>query len=246
MQRYFLNDHAALKSNYVISDKNDIHHVKNVMRQQAGDHFIVNFNNGSYEVEIVSVTDVIEVKVVTALAINTELPVDVGILSGLLKNDKYEWMLQKATELGASHFYPYQAEFSVVKWDTKKAGKKLERMNKIIKEAAEQSYRQKIPSIEFISNIAEVCDIIDRYDYVMVAYEERAKSQEVSQFHQLLNQLQPGDKLLVIFGPEGGLSPKEIEAFNSVTAGLGPRILRAETAPLYALSAISYHLELMR
>lgn len=246
MQRYFLDDNAVLNQSYSFAQKDDIHHIKNVMRQQTGDHVIINFLNGSYEVEITDIHNAVEVKVLSKLEIDVELPVEVGILSGLLKNDKYEWMIQKATELGASHFYPYQAEYSVVKWDTKKVDKKLDRMKKIIKEAAEQSYRQMIPSIEFISNITGVCDIIGRYDYVMVAYEESAKAYEVSQFHQLISQLKRGDKLLIIFGPEGGLTPKEIDTFGALTAGLGPRILRAETAPLYALSAISYHLELMR
>ncbi|MCG9802930.1 RsmE family RNA methyltransferase, partial [Staphylococcus argenteus] len=125
--------------------------------------------------------------------------------------------------------------------------KKLERWQKIIKEAAEQSYRLAIPSIQFESNLNLIYDTIDNYDYVLIAYEEQAKDGEMSNFKQTIQQFKPQDKVLMIFGPEGGFSEKEIALFNnsSTVVGLGPRILRAETAPLYALSAISYEKELM-
>ncbi|RIN64636.1 RsmE family RNA methyltransferase, partial [Staphylococcus simulans] len=88
---------------------------------------------------------------------------------------------------------------------------------------------------------------IDKYDYVLIAYEDAAKEGEMSEFKRALEQFSKGDRVLIIFGPEGGLSPDEIEMFknNSYIVGLGHRILRAETAPLYALSAISYEKELM-
>ena len=75
-----------------------------------------------------------------------------------------------------------------------------------------------------------------------MAYEESAKEGESAALIQAVASLEKGAKLLFIFGPEGGLSPAEIESFEAegaVLAGLGPRILRAETAPLYALSALS-------
>ncbi|MCP8609543.1 RsmE family RNA methyltransferase, partial [Acinetobacter baumannii] len=91
------------------------------------------------------------------------------------------------------------------------------------------------------------CDTIDNYDYILIAYEEEAKDGELSNFKQTLQQFNAQDKVLMIFGPEGGLSENEISLFSntSTVVGLGPRILRAETAPLYALSAISYEKELM-
>ena len=80
-----------------------------------------------------------------------------------------------------------------------------------------------------------------------MAYEESAKQSEGSQFATALKKLKPGEKVLLVFGPEGGLSEKEIAKLSEagfVLCALGPRILRTETAPLYALSAISYQLEL--
>ena len=114
-------------------------------------------------------------------------------------------------------------------------------MAKIIKEAAEQSYRLTIPNIYFKSNLQEIYDIISHYDYVLI-YEEQAKHGDLSHFKQIIKQFKTQDRVLMIFGPEGGLSDKEVSLFseNSTLVGLGPRILRAETAPLYALSAVSF------
>ena len=85
------------------------------------------------------------------------------------------------------------------------------------------------------------------FDTIIVAYEESAKEGETAALVRALSSLATGAKVLFIFGPEGGLSPDEIAVFRqagAVSAGLGPRILRAETAPLYALTAVSVLLEL--
>ncbi|CDR27376.1 16S rRNA (uracil(1498)-N(3))-methyltransferase [Staphylococcus schweitzeri] len=249
MQRYFLNQNADENQRFFITKKEDIHHITNVMRNSVGNKIILTFKDQSvYTCEIVEITnECISVSLIEKLNINTELPVDVTICSGLIKADKYEWLLQKATELGASSFIAVSMERSIVKLNDSKVAKKLDRWQKIIKEAAEQSYRLAIPSIQFESNLNVIYDTIDNYDYVLIAYEEQAKDGELSNFKQTLRQFNSQDKVLMIFGPEGGLSEKEIAIFNnsSTIVGLGPRILRAETAPLYALSAISYEKELM-
>ncbi|TDM15577.1 16S rRNA (uracil(1498)-N(3))-methyltransferase [Macrococcus bovicus] len=242
MQRYFLEESAEAGRTFVIDAKEDVHHIKNVMRQQPGDALVINFTDGTYQATIEELSEKVWVRVTEKLELDTELPVHITIASGLLKNDKYEWMLQKATELGASQFLPFQGEFSVVRWDAKKADKKLERYRKIIKEAAEQSYRQQLPVIEFTSQLAE---LNGRFDHLIIAYEESAKHHEQQAFKQAVSRFRRGDRVLLVFGPEGGLSPKEVAMLEGITAGLGPRILRAETAPLYALSAISYHMELL-
>ncbi|MDA3101171.1 RsmE family RNA methyltransferase, partial [Staphylococcus pseudintermedius] len=136
---------------------------------------------------------------------------------------------------------------SVVKLNQQKAAKKDERWQKIVKEAAEQSYRQAVPQVKFVSNLHEIYDMIGQYDCVLMAYEAAAKQNERALFKQQLRQFKHGSHVLLLFGPEGGFSENEIALFEDVaqSVGLGPRILRAETAPLYALSAISYEIELM-
>jgi 16S rRNA (uracil1498-N3)-methyltransferase len=87
------------------------------------------------------------------------------------------------------------------------------------------------------------------FHYKLVAFEEESRSGETSIFSATLQKMKPGESLLLVFGPEGGLADEEVHVLqenNFGLCGLGPRILRTETAPLYALAAISYHFELMR
>ena len=82
----------------------------------------------------------------------------------------------------------------------------------------------------------------------MIAYEQEAKQNEKSVLSRTLQNIEVGSSVLVVFGPEGGLTTSEVDTLSNagfVACGLGPRILRTETAPLYLLSAVSYQLELM-
>jgi 16S rRNA (uracil1498-N3)-methyltransferase len=176
-----------------------------------------------------------------------ELPIQVAIASGLPKGDKLELIIQKATELGAHKFVPFNAARSIVKWDDKKGDKKLERWKKIAKEAAEQSHRSIVPTITKPFSFESLIQDSKNFDYKIVAYEEEAKAGEKSHFASLLSKMETGQSLLVVFGPEGGLTEKEVQKLMDngfLACGLGPRILRTETAPFYVLSAISYHFEL--
>lgn len=243
-----MNQSADENQCFFIENK-DYHHIVNVMRYKEGQNIIVTFSDENvFKCKIISINDQsIEIKLVEKQQINTELPQNITICSGLIKADKYEWMIQKATEMGANEFIAVAMERSVVKLNDSKVEKKLSRWQKIIKEAAEQSYRLTIPNIKFKSNLKEIYGMISQYDYVLIAYEEQAKHGELSQFKQTIKQFKTQDRVLIIFGPEGGLSDSEISLFGDVSTivGLGPRILRAETAPLYALSAVSYEKELL-
>ena len=106
-----------------------------------------------------------------------------------------------------------------------------------------------IPEIQLFDKTADFLVALAAFERIIVAYEESAKEGETVALVRTLSGLAAGAKVLFIFGPEGGLSPDEIDAFvqaGAVSAGLGPRILRAETAPLYALTAVSVLLELSK
>ncbi|CAG7913583.1 16S rRNA methyltransferase [Mammaliicoccus sciuri] len=249
MQRYFLQENAELNQRFFIHNTDDIHHIKNVMRKSVDQEIILTFEDQKSLISkiIAFHDDSIELETVEDITRQTELPVDITIASGLIKGDKYEWLLQKATEMGAHHFIAVQSERSIVKLDEKKISKKLDRWQKIVKEASEQSMRLTIPSIKYKSNFKSIYDNMNEYDYVIIAYEEEAKSGGTSKFHQIGSNLKHGQKVLMIFGPEGGLTENEVNLYDdAIKVSLGPRILRAETAPLYALAALSYQLELMR
>lgn len=247
MQRYFIDQ--PYQSAVKISGEPH-HHMSRVMRMTVGNQVFLVFNDQvTVKAEITEIdSDHVLLAEIEKEALERELPIAITIASGFPKGEKLELIVQKGTELGASAFIAFKGETSVAKWDAKKQQKKQQRLNKIAQEAAEQSHRQALPMVQFASE-KELIASFNEYDAVLIAYEESAKQGEQAQLVQTFQSLTAGQKLLVVFGPEGGLTPKEIEAFQSAGAklcGLGPRILRTETAPFYLLSAASFYYELER
>jgi 16S rRNA (uracil1498-N3)-methyltransferase len=248
VQRYFVKQRA--NGDRFLIDEEDRHHIVKVMRMQLGDQIICVDPEGKQAVcALAEITDTsVVADVVQWKDEVSELPISITIASGLPKGDKLEWIIQKGTELGAHQFLPFSAARSVVKWDEKKASKKTDRWQKIAKEAAEQSHRAFLPEVSAIS-FKELLSKGKDFEYKLVAFEEESRNGETSVFASTLNKMSKGDSLLLVFGPEGGLSDAEVQQLKNndfAVCGLGPRILRTETAPLYALAAISYHFELMR
>ena len=245
MQQYFIK--GCPQSPLVVTDKDTAKHMFSVMRLKAGDQVTLVFDDGIKRLAQVLDSGHQSLEILEELADNTELPVQVTIASGFPKGDKLEFITQKATELGASAIWAFPADWSVAKWDGKKQAKKSEKLEKIAQGAAEQSKRNLIPEVRLFDKQADFLATLADFDRIIVAYEESAKAGETAALVSALSGLAAGAKVLFIFGPEGGLSPDEIAAFDqagAVSAGLGPRILRAETAPLYALTAVSVLLEL--
>ena len=238
MQRYFIEGIIALNETYVMDTKH-IHRIKNVMRAKVEDEFNVVDQTGSvYLVQLMDLEPV-TYKVAEKIVAEVELPVNITLYSPLLKGDKMDVVIQKSTELGAHEFILYKAERSVVKLNAKKEDSRLTRYEKIAREAAEQSRRTKIPKISF----AESLKTIDfkQYDLVLFAYEDNNLTGR--SIKAVLDSAK-AQTIAVIFGPEGGFSEKEAEIFKSYeNVALGRRILRAETAPLYALSVIGSYYE---
>ncbi len=246
MQRYFTNELIAENNTLTVLGE-DAHHMIQVMRMIPGDEVYVVVDAVTYTMTIVegsSKSVLLQVK--DKQDQTNEMPVKVSIVCGLPKGDKLELITQKATELGMHTLYPFEAKRSIVKWDKQKNEKKIARLQKIAKEAAEQSHRSMIPHIHTAISIKELLAISNSYDVRFVADEEDAKLEERQRFSDLLKKVNGVESILIVFGPEGGLDRHEIKAlhengFQSIS--LGPRILRTETAPLYALSAISYEYE---
>ncbi|HEL1556872.1 TPA: 16S rRNA (uracil(1498)-N(3))-methyltransferase [Streptococcus suis] len=248
MQQYFVNGRAP-QGIFQIKDKDTAKHMFSVMRLQADNHIVLVFDDGIKRLARVVDSQSQSVEIIEVLADNVELPVSVTIAMGFPKGDKLEFVAQKATELGMLALWAFPADWSVVKWDGKKLGKKAEKLEKIAQGAAEQSKRNRIPAVRLFEKKSDFLAQLAGFDQIILAYEEAAKEGEQANLVKILSGLEAGQSVLVIVGPEGGVSPEEVAAFEGVGAvktGLGPRILRAETAPLYALSAISYATELLR
>lgn len=247
MQQYFVNGRA--EKLVTITEKDTIKHMFQVMRLTDGDEVVLVFDDGVKRLAKVADSGAHQFELVEELADNVEMPVQVTIASGFPKGDKLDLVTQKATELGASAIWAYPADWSVVKWDGKKLAKKEEKLAKIALGAAEQSKRNRVPEVTLFEKKAVFLAQLATFDKIFIAYEETAKAGELSALVRELVTIKTGEKLLFIFGPEGGISPKEIETFEQaggIKVGLGPRIMRTETAPLYALSAVSYATEMMK
>ena len=219
----------------------------NVMRLTEDDQVVLVFEDGIKRLARVTDRENHIFEVIEDLNDNVEMPVSVTIASGFPKGDKLELVTQKATELGAQAIWSFPADWSVVKWDGKKLAKKEDKLAKIALGAAEQSKRNRVPEVRLFEKKGEFLPELDNFDKIFIAYEETAKAGELATLARELAQVESGQKILFIFGPEGGISPSEIDAFEEaggVKIGLGPRIMRTETAPLYALSSVSYALEL--
>ncbi|MCW6667219.1 16S rRNA (uracil(1498)-N(3))-methyltransferase [Aerococcaceae bacterium NML190938] len=246
MQRYFIEAVAQVNDIVQLSEA-DSRHLLRVMRAKNGEKVIVVANHTPFEAEVIEGESLAHVRLVRELEQASELPVQVTIACGLSKHDKVETIVQKATECGMHEFVPLALKRDIVKWDGKKANQRVERLAKIAKEAAEQSHRTVVPEVQPLSNLRSLLAASSLYDIKLVAYEETAKTGAHTALKQIAQQLQTDQKVLVVFGSEGGLAPEEVAQLleaGFTPCSLGPRILRAETAPIYLLSALSYQLEL--
>lgn len=237
MQRYF----GKIIGRQVLLEDDDVFHLTRVMRAKVGDKIEV-VNEGVVYVAQINRFKPLEIDVVRRLKENNELPNNVVLIASLLKGDKMDLVLQKATELGVSEIVLLETERTVVKFKKDDREIKIERFNKILKEAAEQSRRSVIPHLFRIITFDQLRDI--DANVKMIAYEEEAGA--TNSFNKIVDSIKPGQKVAVLIGPEGGFAEHEVEiamhnGYKKVS--LGKRILRAETASFYALSVIANRLE---
>ena len=209
--------------------KDDLHHVFNVMRKKMFDKFYcVNIDNQQRYLCQINCESKIEI--VKILDLNNELPFEFVLAFALVKSDKMEFVLQKASELGVSKFIPLKTKYSVVKIDENKVTKKMERWLKIVKEACEQAKRNNLMEISRPKTIEELKEELCQVN--LVAYEEEGKH---NYQNKIKNHYHGQASIMVVVGAEGGFDNSEIEAFKSLDIkpiSLGKRILRCETAAI--------------
>ncbi|XXF79210.1 16S rRNA (uracil(1498)-N(3))-methyltransferase [Myxococcaceae bacterium GXIMD 01537] len=164
-----------------------------------------------------------------------------GILQGLPKGDKLEWVLQKGTELGATSFHPVDTVRSVVKLEPKRAGERTARWQKIVEEAARQCRRDDVPPVHPPRPLLEAARALEPGTLLLVLDEEET----AVPLGEAFRAAGPGTPVALVVGPEGGLAREEVAALVALGARgvtLGARILRTETAALAAL-AVMQHLD---
>ncbi len=236
-QRYF---GQIIEKSAILSD-DDIFHCVRVMRMRVGEELEVVCDNQAF-LGVVKSIKPFQVDILGKLKEKRELPNEIILVVSLLKGDKLDFVLQKATELGVSEIVLCQSKRSILRLKDVQKEAKLNRFQRILKEASEQSKRLRIPELYRIIPFEDIDDI--NADVKMIAYEEVAG--ETKSFNEQLKSLEKGQRLVIVIGPEGGFEEDEIiyaKAKGFTPVSLGRRILRAETASLYALSVISNYLE---
>lgn len=233
MQRYFSND---LHDNKFKLNSDDVYHITKVMRMSTTDLVEVVYKKEVYlcglEFNSKEVYAVIKEKEENVL----EDHLETVLIIPLLKEAKMDIILQKATELGVTKIIPVVMERSIVKIDKDRENKKIERWTKICKEASEQSMRVTIPIITEVKELKDLQEL----DGVKLVCSTVEKTNTIKMFLQTNKSY---DKINIVIGPEGGLSPREEEYLKSIEfipVSLGNRIMRVETVPMFILSVLNY------
>ena len=199
MQRYFINEDLTSKQQLILPD-DDLHHVKKVMRNINGDEIICIDNAGQVYYGVIEDIEIGLVKIDKRLEENNELDVEITLVYALPKGDKFELVLQKATELGVKRIVPIQTKRCVVKMDEQKFAKKITRYRKILKEAAEQSWRNFIPEITNVIKL-EHNQFVSTNRNAAVELRITLEAFGTEHKHQIMKALE-----------DEGLSPREVNA----------------------------------
>lgn len=234
MYRYFINKTEGDK---FIIDDNDVHHIKNVVKLNVGEKIECVFQNNAFLCEILEIhNNYVSAKNIELISSGGTLIKKI-LLMGLIREQKWDYLVQKAVELGVDEIVPIMFKRNVVKIEPKKEAAKLIRWQSIIDSAAKQSKRLTIPQIKpIIRNLKDFRTY--KSDINVVAWEEE-KSLSLKQ----VISTNTFTSISFVVGPEGGIDDSEVKELKGLgfeIIHLGKNILRAETASLYILSSLIY------
>lgn len=234
MNRFFLSPECFL-DNEVIFPDDLVHQIVHVLRLKEGDEVAVLDDRGNiYQVTLSfdPGKDQVRGQIINRKSTDSEPEIKVSLCFGLTNRDKVEWILQKGTEIGISAFYPFVSSRTMVQSKTL-SSKRVDRWERIIREAAEQSCRGRLPMLvdplQYVQCLAEATDT---HDLCLIAWEEAEQSR--ASLKSLIGKFD-GESIALFVGPEGGFSEKEVDdakEFSVHSVSLGKRILRMETAAI--------------
>jgi 16S rRNA (uracil1498-N3)-methyltransferase len=240
MARFFLpKERIQDQRGTVVGD--ELAHLRKVLRLEPGDRFIV-FDDTGWEHEAILRSfsgQRGDIDILRSYQPERESVLQITLAVGLTKGEKMDLVVEKATELGVLNIVPFTSTYTVPRLDNRKAQARAERWTKIAVSAAKQSGRTRLPKVcalcAFQELLGEEWD-----DMLKLFFWEKEGQQALKQVHDG----QPDARaVLLAIGPEGGFSVEEADlaqrhGFRSVQ--LGPRILRAETAAIAALSLVQF------
>jgi 16S rRNA (uracil1498-N3)-methyltransferase len=253
MPVYFIQS-ESIKNNRIILTGDLAHHLRDVLRCGAGETVeLVDEKQARYRTELTQIT---KHKIVGNILQKDEKPrssaSSIFLAQAVLKGDKMDWVVQKATELGVNAIFPVVTERTIARPRAEREAHQIDRWRKIAKEASQQCGRSDIPAIRTVVSLDELLKSPPDVSLKLVPWEQE---QETSLKAALTDPTSPGparnrnNSTIVLIGPEGGLTPSEVESARKTgwtSVSLGPRILRAETAGLAVLAILQYELDIRR
>ena len=245
MPRFFVDKEAVSDTAVTITGP-DARHIARALRMAVGDVITVADGTGlEYTAVLTRIRDEECLCEITETKRSLSEPKSfITLYMAYPKGDKLETVIQKAVELGASRIVPFESSRCIKKPKADKAEEKTARLTRIADEAAKQCGRGALPTVSLPLSYNEMLKEASRAALPIFCYEGEG-TRSLKDILDSLNEA-PGS-ISVVVGSEGGFSPdeaREAEEIGFKMANLGPRILRCETAPDYALSAISYRFEL--
>ncbi len=244
MPRFFVTK-DKIEENIINIDGADAHHIARSLRMAEGDEITVCDGEGAeYRCSLARIRDELcQAEIIESIDSGSEPSIDITLCMAYPKGDKLETVIQKAVELGVTRIIPFESSRCIKRPKADKADKQTARLMRIAEEAAKQCGRARIPEVAHPHSFSEMLNTISSTELPMICYENEDGLTIKS---ALKNAEHPGS-VAIIVGSEGGFSAEEVEqalASGCKSVSLGNRILRCETAPLFALSALSYEFEL--
>ncbi len=230
MRQYFANESLEIGDEYTFDDS-QAHHLKNVLRMKENDLVRIVDERGRAYLASLQFNDSKVIAKILEKSLEENVTSEIVCCAAMIKKDKWELMIQKACELGATTIVPLETARTIIHLGEKDIAKKLERWNKIALEASQQANRTTICKIEAPIKLKDITKY--KQDINIVAYENENTIK--------LKDLISDGSICFVVGPEGGFEGQEITYLEEVgfkTCSLGKRILRAETASMYVLSVI--------
>ncbi len=255
MPRFFVQlDKIDLVHKTVRIEGEDAHHISRSLRMAKGERITVcDMQGREYDCAIRDFCDdsSVTAEISSFCDCTSEPPYEATVYQGLPKGDKLDTVIQKSVECGAFAVRTFESSRCIARDKTESGDKKLLRRKKIALEAAKQSGRGRVPEIMPTLSFKEAVDEAAKADIPLFCYEDEHTVSLRAALKIRLGEIKDAGRakptVSVLIGSEGGFSPDEAEYARDkgmLTVGLGPRILRTETAPVFVLGCLAYEMEM--
>lgn len=244
MQQYFVDINVKVGQIITFNDEQS-HHIMRVMRMKKDD--VVRVSDAKHQLFLVRVD--MDMKhaygcVKEPIEDRTRAHVEITLVQGLIKGEKWDYVIQKACELGVTKIVPFVSNRSVVKIQNEKIDKKLQRWNKIALEACEQCKRSMPVEVTNPIHLSDVKQVLSELN--LIAYEDADHISD--KLYHILKMHPTCKSITCVIGSEGGFAKEEVDQFIEQgfhAVSLGTRILRAETAAISMINNIEFYYDMI-